>query len=363
MYRADETSINRGNVNLVLPSLEARRRRTAPAIRSPLHPGTFHRVQIVVPGQSPLPGSVSGVTGTPASQAAGHAFSVTIYATDDWWNPLPSADQRAGHLERPGFTAVSGALNAGSRSLSVTLETVGSQTLTVNDQTNGSIQGSTSAPIMVILSAADHFAFTPSPRRRSRACRRRWWCARSTRATTRSPTSRARPADREHRRRQHQPRAHHLHERCVVGQRGIPRRRWRGDAHLLGLQLAAPHRHERQHRRPARTLRRTSSADARRTAQGGTIDGKNGTPSGQTAGAAFTVTVRAVDAYWNLVSAIGDSIALGSDDLFARLPAETTLVNGQVLIPTRLYRTGPIRVGRATRSAGHHAGHLERRQS
>jgi hypothetical protein len=51
-----------------------------------------------------------------------------------------------------------------------------------------------------------------------------------------------------------------------------------------------------------------------------------------------------VDDYWNLVPGVSDSIRLGSDDAFASIPAETTLVNGQVLIPARLYKSGPIRI-------------------
>src|SRR5262249_25957838 len=46
-------------------------------------------------------------------------------------------------------------------------------------------------------------------------------------------------------------------------------------------------------------------------------------------------------AYWNMVSGVSDSVRLGSTDLFATMPAETLLSNGQVLIPTRLYRSGP----------------------
>ena len=45
-----------------------------------------------MPGESPLPGSVSGITGIPASQTAGRSFTVNVYATDDYWNQVPSGD-------------------------------------------------------------------------------------------------------------------------------------------------------------------------------------------------------------------------------------------------------------------------------
>ena len=344
MYRADETSINRGNVNLYA-DLESAPAKNGTSDPFTVHPGTFHRVQIVVPGQSPLPGSVSGVTGTPASQAAGHAFSVTIYATDDWWNPLPSADQVRVTSSDPGFTAVSGVLNAGSRSLSVTLETVGSQTLTVNDQTNGSIQGSTSAPIMVIPSAADHFAFTPvaSPQVAGVPTAVVVRAVDAGDNTVPDFSGEALLIANTG--------AGSISPELITFTSGV----WSGSVVFRGaggaVTLTCSDFSSPPHTGTSGSIVVQPGPFAGlqvlmpgETAQGGTIDGKNGTPSGQTAGAAFTVTVRAVDAYWNLVSAIGDSIALGSDDLFARLPAETTLVNGQVLIPTRLYRTGPIRV-------------------
>jgi hypothetical protein len=70
LYRADETAINRGNVN-IYAYLESNPSRNGTSDPFTVHPGTFSRVQIVVPGQSPLPGSVTGLTGTPASQSAG----------------------------------------------------------------------------------------------------------------------------------------------------------------------------------------------------------------------------------------------------------------------------------------------------
>src|SRR6185295_3090747 len=76
------------------------------------------------------------------------------------------------------------------------------------------------------------------------------------------------------------------------------------------------------------------------TAKGGTADGKDGTPNAQAAGTPFTITVRAVDAYWNVVSGIGDHVALTSTDAFAGLPADTTLTSGVITFPGRLFKSG-----------------------
>jgi hypothetical protein len=63
MYRADETSINRGNVNIEAylaadPSING--------VSDPftVYPGPFSRMQLIVPGQDPLLGSVIGLTGS-----------------------------------------------------------------------------------------------------------------------------------------------------------------------------------------------------------------------------------------------------------------------------------------------------------
>jgi hypothetical protein len=75
-------------------------------------------------------------------------------------------------------------------------------------------------------------------------------------------------------------------------------------------------------------------------AMGGTTTGKSGTPTAQTAGNPFTITVRAVDQYWNLVSGVNDRIKVTSTDLYAWMPSDTVLINGQVLIPVRLHKSG-----------------------
>lgn len=63
------------------------------------------------------------------------------------------------------------------------------------------------------------------------------------------------------------------------------------------------------------------------TAAPNTASGKTGTPDPQTAGAAFNVTVNAVDALWNRVKST-DTIKITSSDTSATLPADAALVNG-----------------------------------
>src|SRR5439155_1235530 len=64
------------------------------------------------------------------------------------------------------------------------------------------------------------------------------------------------------------------------------------------------------------------------TAAPGSPTGKTGTPTAQTAGSAFTVTVNAVDASWNPVNSVTNTVGITSSDTNATLPANAALVAG-----------------------------------
>ena len=59
----------------------------------------------------------------------------------------------------------------------------------------------------------------------------------------------------------------------------------------------------------------------------GSTTGKSGSPTAQTAGTSFSVTVRSVDATWNLIST-NDTVHLASTDASATLAANTAMTNG-----------------------------------
>src|SRR5580765_3265035 len=64
------------------------------------------------------------------------------------------------------------------------------------------------------------------------------------------------------------------------------------------------------------------------TAAPGTGSGKTGTPTAQTAGIPFLVTVNACDASWNPVTSVTHTIRILSSDASASLPAAAQLVSG-----------------------------------
>jgi len=341
MYRADETSINRGNVNAYayLAANPAKNGTSDPFI---VHPGAFARVQIIVPGQTPLPGSVAGLTGSPASQAAGQNFLVDIYATDDYWNPLPSVDVVRITSSDPGAsTPVSVALTNGYAQSSVHLGTVGAQTLTATDQTNGSIKPMTSAAINVISSAAHHFAISqiPSPVTAGQAVQ----------VTIRAVDvggntipgyggnailfANTGPAS--------------ISPEAILFNNGT----WTGNMVFRGAGSvvsftcsdfsAPPHTGASNNFEvlpgPFVGLQVLLPGQ---TPKGGTESGYSGEPTSQNAGTSFTIVVRAVDQYWNRVPGVNDHIALSSTDGFADMPATTALANGEIAIRVTLFACG-----------------------
>ncbi len=341
VYRADETAPTSGNA-FVGGEVDGHPSQSGTSNGFVVHPGPFRRLQIVMPGQSPLPGSVSGITGVPASQAAGRSFTVNLYATDDYWNQVASNDAvRLASASDPADTPVNGTLSAGFRQLSFTFMTVGTQTLTVTDQTNSSITAMTSAGIQVVPNAADNFAFasiaspqvagvpfTVTIRATDASGNTVYDYAGDAVLGSNTGSGTSTPS-------------------LITFAGGV----WSGQVTLFGAgssvrltctDFSAPPRTGTSVNiiaNPA-SFTKLQVLLPGETARGGTADGKDGTPNNQMAGTPFPITIRAVDAYWNVVSGIGDLVALNSTDEFAGIPAETTLVSGQLVFPGRLYKSG-----------------------
>ena len=344
-YRADETSINRGNVNLYA-YLDNAPQKNGTSDPFTVHPGPLARVQIVVPGESPLPGSVSGKTGSPATQSAGRAFNVNVWATDAYWNPVPSGDNvRITSSDAAASTPVTGTLTNGTRLFTLSLGTVGTQTLTVSDLTNGSIQGTTSPGIAVIPSGVDHFEISAvaSPQVAGVPVA---VTIRATDANGNTIPNYAGDAVL-----QANTGVGSILPEFVTFANGV----WAGPMVFKGsggaVSFTASDFSAPPHTGTSNSFAVNPGPLAGvqvlvpgESPRGGTADGREGTPTTQQAGTAFTLTVRGVDQFWNLVPGVNDSVALGSTDAFAGMPARVRLSNGQVLVPTTLYRVGGQRI-------------------
>src|SRR5439155_739998 len=210
-----------------------------------VNPGAFTKLQILAPGESAAPGTSTGKTGTPTLQTAGAAFNVAVNAVDANWNLVNSVTDTVGITSTDSNATMpsNAALAAGTQTFSITFKTSGSVTLTASDVSDGSKSANTSPAITVNAGS-----FT----------------------------------------------------KLQV---------------LMPGESAAP----------------------------GTASGKSGTATAQTAGTAFNVTVRAVDANWNPVST-NDTVHITSSDSNATLPADAALSGGTQTFSVTLNTAGSATV-------------------
>jgi hypothetical protein len=125
---------------------------TSPPIT--VNAGAFTKLQLLVPGETAAPGTASGKTGTPTTEGAGVPFVVTVNAVDANWNVATSTHTVAITSSDPAAALpANAALVAGTRTFSVTLNTVGSRTVTATDISDGTKTASTSPPITVVMPA------------------------------------------------------------------------------------------------------------------------------------------------------------------------------------------------------------------
>src|SRR5207245_9129410 len=127
---------------------------TSPSIT--VNVGAFVKLQVLVPGETAAPGSITGKTGTPTSQPTGTAFNVTVNAVDANWNLVNTVTHTVGITSSdPSATLpANAALVSGTKALSVTLKTGPSQTVTTTDITDGTRTANTSPAMTVNLAPA-----------------------------------------------------------------------------------------------------------------------------------------------------------------------------------------------------------------
>src|SRR5260370_19161357 len=113
--------------------------------------GSVVKLQWLVPGETAAPGTASGKTGTPTAQSAGSGYSVTVNGVDLDWNLVSTAiDTVAITTSDPNAVPPANAvLVAGTKTLSVTNNTVGNWTVTATDVSDGSKAANTTPAITV----------------------------------------------------------------------------------------------------------------------------------------------------------------------------------------------------------------------
>jgi hypothetical protein len=114
-------------------------------------PAGFTQLQLLVPGESGVPGTANGKTGTATAQIMGIGFDVTVNAVDSYWNLVTTANDTVA-LSSSDTSATlpsAAALVAGTKNLTVFFNANGTFTLTGTDLSNGSKSPSTSPAITV----------------------------------------------------------------------------------------------------------------------------------------------------------------------------------------------------------------------
>ncbi len=114
--------------------------------------GAFTRLQILAPGETAAPGTATGKTGTPGNQTKGTNFNVTVNAVDANWNGVNTVTDTVGITSTDGAATLppNAALVAGTKTFAVTLNTLGSFTVTATDVTDGSKTANTTPAITVV---------------------------------------------------------------------------------------------------------------------------------------------------------------------------------------------------------------------
>jgi hypothetical protein len=124
-------------------------------------PGAFNRLLILLPGEELLPGSITGKIGQPHRQHPGADFNMDIYSTDEYWNKIkPERTQKlfisSDDTEAVFPTYVDLLEGTNSVSITVQMNTTG-KTITAQDITDNTILAYTTAPISLTNETMDHF--------------------------------------------------------------------------------------------------------------------------------------------------------------------------------------------------------------
>jgi hypothetical protein len=111
------------------------------------------RLQILLPGESPAPGTATGKTGTPDAQAVEVSFFVTVRAVDDNFNLVPGVSHTVSFESSDGganlVAPTDGNLTNGEGQFEAFSFAPGTFTITVTNLTDPSILSDTSSEFTV----------------------------------------------------------------------------------------------------------------------------------------------------------------------------------------------------------------------
>lgn len=118
---------------------------------------TFTKLQILLPGETAAPGTLTGKTGTPTAQQAGVPFDIVVNAVDDTWHPIAgvthsiSLSSTDTTFNWPGVDGnmVNGTVTFDAATWLLAFGQAGSYTITATDTTDGTKTPDTSPSVTV----------------------------------------------------------------------------------------------------------------------------------------------------------------------------------------------------------------------
>ena len=305
-------------------------------------PRSYSRLLTLVPGETYLPGSITGKSGFPSDQQANIPFSIHIYTTDEYWNQIDrDATIRFSSSDAAAVLPSTTRLTDGHLLTQVTLNTPGMQTVTSRDNNNSSILPGVSSAIRVISYELHHFEFS----------------AVSTPQTAGQPfqvtinavniIGNTIPTYSGNLNLNVSTGSETISPQQITINNGV----WTGQVTLtkasqfvtlnVSDMTQPPHTgSSNQFTVQAGALTKLQVLLPGETATPGIAPGKTGTVSPILAGTAITVQVNAVDNWWNLKSSVSHNIQLSSSDLSASLPPVSPLYNGSRQLSVTLNSTG-----------------------
>ena len=306
--------------------------------------GGFTKLQLLMPGESASPGSATGETGTPMAQMAGTAFNVTVNAVDANWNLVNIVTDTVGITSSDANATLpaNSALSAGTGTRSVTFKTGGSRTLTATDGTDslktastgtattvnagtasklqmlmpgetaapGTSAGKTGTPTAQIAGTAFNVTVNAVDANWNLVSSTHTVGVTSTDANDTAPANAALVAGTK---------IFAINNKTVGN--------WTATATDTTATILSANTSS-SYTVNAGAFTKLQLLMPGETASPGSATGKTGTPTAQTAGTAFNVTVNAVDANWNLATTAGDTVGITSSDASATLPANAALSAG-----------------------------------
>jgi len=318
--------------------------------------GAVSKLQVLMPGQTAVPGSSSGKTGTPTAQTAGTATTVTVNATDQYWN-LVNTNTSTVVITSSDANAVipaNAALVSGTNTYSVTFKTAtatgwtvtatdNAAVLTANTGTSTTVNAGAVAKLQVLMpgeTAAPGTSTgktgTPTAQTAGSAVTvtvnsvdANWNLVSNTSTVviTSSDANATLPAN-----------------AALVG----------GTKTFYITFKTAGYQTVTSSDNAAVLTANTGSSTLinvgaaykiqlllpGETAAGGTTTGKTGTPTAETAGTPFNVTVNVVDANWNLVSSATNTVTITSTDVNATMPSAAAVSAGTGTFSVTLVTAG-----------------------